>query len=71
VQLGLTYQRGANGVEGGGGWDGGLRSAFVADEASRQGQLFAQRGSATQQQAAAASAASRLLVAEVSFKDPV
>ena len=48
-----------------------MRSAFVADEASRQGQLFAQRGSATQQQAAAASAASRLLVAEVSFKDPV
>jgi hypothetical protein len=37
----------------------------VADEVSRQGQLFAQRGNATaQQSSAAAEAASRLLVAE-------
>jgi len=43
-------------------------SAFVADEVSRQGQLFAQRGNATAQRSSAAAAAeeaaSRLLMAE-------
>jgi hypothetical protein len=49
-------------------WNIVLHSAFVADEVSRQGQLFAQRGNATAQRssvaAAAEQAASRLRVAE-------